>query len=186
MRRLLEFALGSRMRDGLGDISERHAEPVLDSREAEERDLWWGSCAGRSLLPSFLICALLTALLFFVLRSSSRWLPYYLAGAVWLLQLVRWAYRALGWNYRLTTRRLLCQRGLRRQALRAIDLTTIGHVLVERSPLDRMLGVGQLRVVMNDRSPMLVLEGVLNPDHIAVMIRAQVERARETTSTARH
>src|SRR5436309_1123391 len=46
------------------DITGKAAKKVeLSSEEQQEIDLWWGAYAGRTMTPSFIICALLTGLL---------------------------------------------------------------------------------------------------------------------------
>src|SRR5262249_42686499 len=93
--------------------------PPKDStlRRVEEVDVWWGSYAGRAMLPSFAVCTVLTALISFVTHwwvHERGWLQlnfFGLAGAVWLVQLTRWGRRFFTWNYRLTTRWLYVDRG---------------------------------------------------------------------------
>jgi hypothetical protein len=185
-------------------LSREPSSIVPDSREVEragnadaegnqEVDIWWGSYAGRTMTPSFVVCALLTGIIiwgvwiFWPANEDRpylmRYTDYILVGAVWLFQLVRWGYRIIGINYRLTSKRLFCQRGFQTSASRAIDLTQIATVRVERLALVNFLKVGRLRVVpIEDSQPPLVLESVPNPDHVAATIMKQVKQAREQTN----
>ena len=80
----------------------------------EEVDVWWGSYSGWTMMPSLLVCIALTALIAWFTwvtfrggRSGFVQLTFLsLAGSVWILQTLRWAYRSCSYNYRLTTRRL--------------------------------------------------------------------------------
>ena len=144
----------------------------------EETDLWWGSFAGRSLAPSFVVCVLLTGLLYGLLRPWGRGVPYVPVGVLWGLQLLRWAYRVAGWNYRITTRRLFCATGFRRQGTREIALDRVKRVVLERGVVERLVRVGRIRVVPEDGSAALVLQGVTSPEHVTMLLRAAVERAR--------
>jgi hypothetical protein len=153
----------------------------------QETDIWWGSYAGRTMTPSYIVCALLTGMVIWgvwlfwpkdeVRPYLERYTTYILIGAIWVFQLIRWGYRIVGIDYRLTTRRLFCQRGFR-TATAAINLTDIATIRVERGLLDNYLKVGRLRVVPIDNSrPPILLEGVYNPDQIAALIMKQVQHA---------
>jgi hypothetical protein len=156
--------------------------------ENQETDVWWGAYAGRTMIPSFVICALLTGLLVFGVwifwpknedrPYLERYTTYILVGAVWLFQLIRWGYRIVGINYRLTNRRLFCQRGFY-TPITAIDLASIATVRIERDALEGYLKVGRLRIVPADSGkPLLLMEGIYNPDQIAALIMNQVKQAR--------
>jgi hypothetical protein len=151
---------------------------------AEETDVWWGSYSGWTLTPSCLACVLLTAVIAwaawaFVPRGFVKGTIIALAGAVWLVQGVRWAYRVFGYNYRLTTRRVFCDRGFLYAGFAALDLAAVGRVLVRRSWSDRLVDVGQVLVLPEQPTqPTLVLEGVREPLVVAEEIRKQVQAAR--------
>src|SRR5690349_9553514 len=147
----------------------------------EESDVWWGSYAGRTMVPGFLVCLVVTILLLaldWYLQSrhsrsdliSSALLG--LAGAIWLFQGTRWLYRMLAVNYRLTNRRLLYTRGFNLPETWAITLARITEVSVRRGPLERLLGVGRIAIQVKDAdSSHFVLEGVLAPEHVARTLR---------------
>jgi membrane protein YdbS with pleckstrin-like domain len=180
----------SATRDSPGIVNklERKTEPYLD--ENQETDVWWGSYAGRTMIPGFVGCILLTALIIWGVwliwpdpdnrPYLERYTTYILVGAVWSFQLIRWGYRILAINYRLTTHRLFCQRGFQTSATTAIDLAKIATVRIERAPLENQLKVGRLRIIPVDPSqPPLLLEGVWRPDQIAALIMKQVQQARQ-------
>src|SRR5262245_22311950 len=125
----------------------REGQPVRDGRAApepaptppapaEEVELWWGAYSGWAMTPSFVVCVLLTGL---IIWASWHWMPggwvkvtaVAASGVVWLVQLARWAYRALGHNYRLTDRRLWLAHGIRRRAISAVELSGVEKVTVE-------------------------------------------------------
>jgi hypothetical protein len=154
----------------------------------QERDVWWGAYTGRAMLPSFLLCIVFSLLLtgaavFLGLSEGrpsmpARYAAYALTGAIWCLQLLRWAYRMGVWSYRLTTRRLFREWSFWRAPNEAIDLCHITQVVVERTAWDRWTGVGRLRIISPDRT--WNLEGILQPEHVAATIqvlRDQVPQA---------
>jgi len=180
---------------GIANRLERQAQPNID--EDQETDIWWGSYAGRTMTPSFIVCGLLTVLLIWSVwliwpepdnrPYLERYTTYILVGAVWSFQVVRWGYRILALNYRLTTHRLFCQRGFQTAAMTSIDLSKIATVRIERAPLENQLKVGRLRIIPVDASlPPLLLEGVWHPDQIAGLIMKQVQQARQKQGQTVH
>jgi hypothetical protein len=158
-----------------------------DPDEDQEADVWWGSYAGRAMLPSFLVCGLLTvafalgawyiANAFPTLPYPPRYLAYVLAALVWLVQVLRWGYRTVTINYRLTTRRLFRDQGFRKPS-RAVELSRVKAVAVEQArPLERLLGIGRLRIDAEDTHT-LVLQGVHEPQTVAALVRGAAARAR--------
>src|SRR5438477_9300191 len=97
---------------GAGPSTVTAASPAADgeavARQPEDVELWWGAFSGWTLTPSFVVCLFLTGLLGW---AAWYWMPRdwvkvtVLGGGsvIWLVQLGRWAARALGCNYRLTT-----------------------------------------------------------------------------------
>jgi hypothetical protein len=157
------------------------ADPALP----EEVDVWWGSYSGRTMMPSLLVCLLLTGAIawaswYYLPARLVRLTIFGLVGAVWLAQTVRWAYRIFGFNYRLTTRRLFRDRGFLYTDAAQAELTGIAQVVVESTWYERLVGVGDVRVLLEDRNrPPLVLEGVRDPEHVANQVQALVKQARE-------
>jgi hypothetical protein len=159
------------------------AEGGAAARQPEEVELWWGAFSGWTLAPSFVTCLFLTGLLGW---AAWYWMPRdwvkvtVLGGGsiIWLAQLGRWAARALGCNYRLTARRLWVTRGIWQMAASALELSCVASVRVERSWLERRLGVGRVCVTPEGGGWPLVLEGVRRPRDAAEVIRAAVKAAR--------
>jgi membrane protein YdbS with pleckstrin-like domain len=145
---------------------------------ADEVDLWWGAYSGRAMAPHFVACALVTALLFWLMRPLGWWVPYFPAGVLWLGQLALWAFQTTGWSYRLTTRRLFFAAGFHRRALRSLSLDQVREVSVRHGPVDRLLGLGTVTVRAGPDTPPLVLEGVQGAERVAERIQKQVEASR--------
>jgi hypothetical protein len=160
--------------------------PVDSPPHQEEVDLWWGSFAGRTLTPSFVVCGLLTAIIFACVRvlvPERGWLQltfFGFAGAVWLVQLTRWGYRFFTYNYRLTTRYLYVDRGVRPLIARRCDLRSVERIEVCSSKFGKWLGVGDVWVFCDEAAaPPLVLEGLCAPRRAAEIIHDAVRKARE-------
>jgi hypothetical protein len=148
----------------------------------QEVDVWWGSYAGRTMLPSFLVCIALTGLIIgfawaYVERSQLKLTVLGLSGGLWLVQLGRFAYRYFGFTYRLTSKRLFRNRS--RQPLQ-VPLTDIGEVRVEQNSFEQLVGVGRVFITFPDKTrPPVVLEGVKKPKHVVELIRNCCHQARQ-------
>src|SRR2546427_7200789 len=137
--------------------------------EGEEVDLWRDSYAWLSMLPSLVLGALLTAIIVGVAWYLGAWrgalwarsMAQAFMGALWVGLLIVWSYRLLTVNYRLTTRRIFCERGFRHPGDPGLPLNHIAIVSVDFGLMDRILGVGLVRVITKDEQlPTLTLRGV--------------------------
>jgi hypothetical protein len=151
-----------------------------------EVDVWWGSYAGRAMMPSFAVCIALTALIYLGARwwvPERGWLQltfFALASAVWLIQLARWGYRFFTWNYRLTTRFLYVDYGLTRMGGQRFALRTVDRLEARYNLLERVLGIGDLWVWFDEAmKPPAVLKALKSPRAVAETIRTVVRKARE-------
>jgi membrane protein YdbS with pleckstrin-like domain len=149
----------------------------------QEHDLAYIPFAGRSMLGGFMLCTVVTlaaGLAFWqfawpLLDSSPRWLLWIgagLLGAMWLVQLVRWAYRQSCYYVRLTTRRILYHRGVLYQWCLDVPLAQVARATVRRNPLERFLGVGNIELYRGEaRTPFVTLTGIRAPETVAKLIR---------------
>jgi uncharacterized membrane protein YdbT with pleckstrin-like domain len=151
--------------------------------EEEEIDVWWGSYSMTTMVPSLLVCLILTGLIIwaawkFVPRGYVQVTVLSLTGAVWLVQGVRWAYRVFGYNYRLTSRRIYADHGFLYRGYAALDLEAVASVQVKRTWTQRLLGVGQIWIVPTEEAKAaLVLNGVRRPRALADRIAERVKTA---------
>jgi hypothetical protein len=162
-------------------------EPVAKERSTgsmDEVDVWWGSYAGRAMTPSFAVCIVLTGLIYLIVRV---WVPergwqqftfVAIAGAVWLVQLARWARRFFTWNYRLTTCYLYVDRGLRPLIAQRIALKNIERVEMQRNWLQKCLQIGDLWIWNNDKL-FTVLQALKGPRAVMETIQEMAAKARE-------
>ena len=148
----------------------------------DEVEVWWGSYSGWAMLPSFAVCLVLTAVAAwvvwqFVPRHLMRAAVLVAGAAIWGVQLYRVGSRVFGRNYRLTTRRLLVMRGVRRMRVKAVDLARVRGVTVERTGLERMAGVGRVLIEADGEPKPVVLAAVRNPVSAADTIREAARAA---------
>lgn len=81
--------------------------------------------------------------------------------AVWLYFLAVLVYRKLGINYRLTSQRFIHEQGVLARTTDRIEVIDIDDVSFRQTIIDRMVGVGTIKIESADRShPELVLRGI--------------------------
>ena len=168
--------------------TDKHAPAAALDQAGEEHEIWWSSFAGRALWRSSLACILIGLAAYlgsFVPTGFRRsaFLRYGLEALIallWLLQVLRWLYHKTAMNYRMTNRRLFRDKGFGNLRHLQIELTQVAQVVVRRRFLERWLGIGTVEVIPGDSSiPVLIFEGVRDPDNVAIAIRAQVQKALE-------
>ncbi len=100
-----------------------------------------------------------------------------LAGWAWVA--VGIAYAVFSCHYRLTTQRLFVERGLLSRTIDQTELIRVDDVRIHKTVVDRLCGLGSLRVMSTDRSDTeLRLDGIAQPDVIADAIREHMRRLR--------
>jgi hypothetical protein len=166
-------------------MSDTAAEAPAVLPPPDEVEVWWGGYSGWAMLPSFLVCVVLTGLIGWatwglVPRGTKPIAFLGASGVLWVGQLTRWGYRTAVFTYRMTTRSLFRDRGALYPAPERVFLADVTHVSVKLHGLDRFGGVGQVRVHFGDKArPPLILQGVRDPGRAAELIRDWVHKARK-------
>jgi hypothetical protein len=156
--------------------------PAAEPEPPDEVERWWGSYSFWTKTPSFLVCLLLTGVILWLCwyYGWGRAIAVGAGGVLWLVQSYRLAACVFGYNYRLTNRHLWLARGVRRMTLLSVELRRVARVTVERTWLERRLGVGRVCVVADDPAlTPLILEGVRQPSTAADLIRDAAAQTRE-------
>ena len=92
-------------------------------------------------------------------------------GALWLVLIVYYLKERLSADYTLTTQRLLHRRGILRQMTDRIEVIDIDDVQFTQGFVERMFGVGTIRLLSSDTSdPTLVLKGIGDVQRVANLI----------------
>jgi hypothetical protein len=188
-RKLPDEAVASR-RSAMGTkprprITPPAIAPIIPT--TEEVDLAWHGYSAAALAPSTLALAAVTCGVILILRPlAPLWVIHESVdaplAALWLLQAVRAVYRLLGYNYRLTTRRVFCDRGRLYPPQAPVDLATVIRAEARQSFLGRLTGIGTVRIVPEDSTPIrppIDLIGVRRPKVLAARIEEAAQAARE-------
>jgi len=151
----------------------RHTGDAEDDREEE---LWEGGYSPRAMAANWVFSGALTLVLLVVwvwkVRNSTAWLAL-VAGLLllWIGQLLVLVYRRMSVHYELTTQRLVHQRGILRRVTDRIELIDVDDITFEQGLIDRLTGVGTIRVISSDRThPELLLRGIENVREVAAVI----------------
>lgn len=122
-------------------------------------------------------------LLVLSLWAQTSWVSWPSAVVIvllWLYGTLVVAYRKLSVSYRLTTRRFFHEKGILRRVTDRIELIDIDDITVEQSIIDRLVGVGTIKITSSDRThPELVLRGIKDARRVAdLMDNARLEERR--------
>jgi membrane protein YdbS with pleckstrin-like domain len=138
--------------------------------------LWEGSFSKLAMLGSWVAAGIVSlGVIVWGLAAGfdgRRW-GYALMGVavLWILLLLRLIYMQLSVHYKLTSQRFVHERGLLWRQQDRIETIDIDDVAVHQGPVQRMLGVGTVRLTSSDRStPEFVLVGIEDVRKVAMLI----------------
>ncbi len=138
-----------------------------------EQELWRGGYSGKAMLGGWVLSGLIdVVLLVFGIYwgfSAKGWLILLLLMALpWLYHAVLLGYRRLGVRYVLTTQCFLHETGILWRVTNCIETIDIDDITFSQGPLERLMGVGTIRIVSSDRShPELLLPGIAEVKDVA-------------------
>jgi membrane protein YdbS with pleckstrin-like domain len=140
-----------------------------------ERELWRGSFSAKAMYGSWLlagIATLIAAVLCVVLPNPITWLAAWaIVVILWLALAVQYLIERWSVAYTLTNQRFVHQRGLFQRVINRIEVIDIDDVTVEQGFIERMFGVGTIKLLSSDTSdPKLSLRGIDDVKRIATLI----------------
>jgi uncharacterized membrane protein YdbT with pleckstrin-like domain len=138
-----------------------------------EQELWTGGYSGKAMIGSWILAGLATIALIVVavLFLPSIYVVLALIALIWIGMLVTLAYRKLNIRYELTSQRFVHRTGILTQRTDRIEAIDIDDVTYQQGIVERMLGVGTIRISSSDRThPELVLIGIDGVKRIAELI----------------
>ena len=167
---------GERLKPSSNGGEEARSDDALSSRAGDkskrdepERELWKATYSPKAAIPSFALAGFVSVVVVIgVLTLGSLTATHWL----WLLLAMALVFGGLGiqllltqWStaYRLTTQRLMHETGLLRRVTNRLEVIDIDDVTVEQGLIDRILGIGTIRLTSSDRThPALQVRGVDN------------------------
>ncbi|MCC6494478.1 MAG: PH domain-containing protein [Pirellulales bacterium] len=152
-----------------------------------EQVLWQGqfskfAMAGAWISAGVFTIALLVVAAVFQFTANAWMLTIAAIGLVWIALLLRLLYQQLSIRYMLTNQRLVHERGLLWRSIDRIEVIDVDDVTFIQGPIERMMGIGTVKVVSSDQStPEFNLIGIEDVRNVATMIdnaRRQERRKR--------
>jgi membrane protein YdbS with pleckstrin-like domain len=140
-----------------------------------ERQLWHGSYSPKAMYGQWLLAIVVTLVaivLCVILPNPITWMA---AGVIvpvlWLCIGAFYLYERLSVDYMLTTQRFVHQTGFLRRVINRVEVIDIDDVTVEQGFIERMFGVGTIKLLSSDTSdPKLLLRGIDDVKRVATMI----------------
>jgi len=155
------------------------AERLRGDRSASEdpeRPLWRGSYSPKAMYGQWLlgIVVTLVAIALGVIFWPTFFAPVAAAAIVvilWICLLGFYFYERLSVDYTLTSQRFVHQKGLLSRVINRVEVIDIDDVTVEQGFIERMFGVGTIKLLSSDTSdPKLLLRGIDDVKRVATMI----------------
>jgi membrane protein YdbS with pleckstrin-like domain len=155
-------------------------QPTAAAHQAEgeepEKELWQGGYGSRAMIGAWAMTGLVTLLLLAIwiwqVRDSRLWIALVIVILlIWLYQLLVLARRRLSVSYQLTTQRLIHVSGILRRVTDRLQVIEIDDITVEQGLLERLVGVGSIRIASADRThPVLLLRGIENVNEVSALM----------------
>jgi uncharacterized membrane protein YdbT with pleckstrin-like domain len=158
--------------------------PSLRSQATEpETDLWSGGYSSKAMIGTWLLSILFSIAVLVILvlwpslfgeqvPLSTMW--YVGVGLIvvwWIIAIASYAYRRISVRYQLTNQRFIHKHGILVRTTDRIELIDIDDVAFSQGLVQRMLGVGMIRITSSDRShPTLALLGIDEVDRVSGLI----------------
>ncbi len=153
---------------------------------SDEQELWRGGFSPKAMVGYWIFAAMVTVAAIvagvFIPEPVTWTVGLGIAAALWISLILYFFYQRLSIDYRLTTQRLIFRRGILRQVTDRTEMIDIDDVQVTQGIVERMLGVGTIRLLSSDTSdPTLVMHGIddaLNVSHLIDDARRDERRRR--------
>ena len=160
-----EQTANERLRDAINS--------TRNNNDAAEEELWEGGYCGKAMMGSWLLGFLATIgllVLAVVIWSSAVlwWIVLAVVVLIWGYLFVVFARRRLGVHYRLTSERFFHEKGILVHTTDLIEVIDMDDITYSQTIIDRLFGVGTIRVVSSDRShPDLAVPGIAGVKDVA-------------------
>ena len=145
--------------------------------EEPETAIWQGGFSSRAMFGNWVLAGVVTVvLLAAVIALGSKtwylWLGWAIVSALlWGGFGCLLAYRKLTCKYQLTTQRFIHESGLLKRVTDRIEVIDIDDVSCEQQVIERVVGVGTIKLLSSDRShPVLVMRGIEKVKEVAALI----------------
>jgi len=147
-----------------------------NDHDDKEYDLWQGNYSNKAMYGAWILAGLTTLAIFSVAIafhfSWKGWAwTFGLIALMWLSLYARLLYRQFSIHYQLTNQRLVHKQGLLSRTTDRIEVIDMDDVTYNQGPIQRILGIGTIRVTSSDRThPVIILPGIEKVADVAGMM----------------
>jgi membrane protein YdbS with pleckstrin-like domain len=137
-----------------------------------EREVWEGRYSPLAIIGQAVAAGIVTIILLVVAlivrRSETWWLLIAGAPILWMFLGLRYVYKRLSIEYRLTNLWFEQKLGILFRTIHRMDVITIEDIKIEQSPIEQLTGVGSIHILTRDRNdPDVWLAGIDNVDAVS-------------------
>ena len=145
----------------------------LDDYEPEEQ-LWTGGYSSKAMVGTW-IAMVVVSIALLIGAALVEGLTFKVAAllilAIWVFGILVYGWRRLGVHYELTTQRFIHKTGIVTRQTDRIEVIDIDDVSFTQGPVQRMFGVGTIRLTGSDRThPELAMIGIAKVSEVAGLI----------------
>lgn len=159
-----------------------------NQRSTAERSLWQGRFSPKAMYGTWVISAVVTVAAITLVAMFAGNVPniWPIVGSIlvlwWIIAIGGYLYKRLSVHYELTTQRFVHQAGILVRRTDRIEVIDIDDVSYTQGIIQRMLGVGTIRLTGSDRThPEIVLSGIDKVPEVASLfddVRREERRRR--------
>lgn len=140
--------------------------------DQKEKDLWQGGYCVKAMAGAWIISIMVSVVLLIIAvwawNHMVTWSVLAAIALLWLYQGAVLLWRRLGVRYRLTNQRFFHESGILIHTTDLIEVIDMDDITFRQTLIDRLTGVGTIRIVSSDRShPELVIHGIENVKNVA-------------------
>ncbi len=140
-----------------------------------ESQVWSGGYSAKAMIGSWLLAIILSiglAAAGFYQGTQEVWIGAAVAILlIWMVLGLLFLYRRLSLQYTLTNQKFIHSAGILRRTTDRIELIDVDDVSFEQGIVQRMLGVGSIKISSSDKShPQMVLIGIDKVQEIAAKL----------------
>ena len=153
------------------------ADQQRSEGDEPEEAIWQGTFSSRAMIGNWILAGAVTVILpvIIFMTGIGNWYTWWgylvLSLGMWLWFALQLAFRKMTVRYHLTSQRLIHETGLLKRVTNRMEVIDIDDVTVEQKVVERMLGVGSIKIISSDRTdPELWMRGIENVRHVATLI----------------
>lgn len=150
-------------------------KPGRDEDDDTEEALWQGSYCRQTMIGPFMVAVVIgiASIIAGVLIGQRVLTIILIVGNILLFAgiALRYLFLRVNVRYELTTQRFVHERGILRRVTDRIEVIDFDDITVEQGPIERVLGIGKIRITSSDRThPEFLLAGIEGVRNVAGMM----------------